>query len=207
MTRKLASLAALAGLGLIAGAPESARADLIGFNGLNGGNGAPFVTYSEGLFTVTPSDSDWSQGFFFGNPVPAIFTHSSTAFVDVTLTNPGPFTFAGVDLANGGSGSSTYTIEGLLGGSPVLTESGSLGVFSFTTIGSPNASQPLDTLRISIDRGTTSSLTIDNIRVTAALEAVVPEPSTAIVAVFGAMAFLAYGWSRHRREQRRLAAA
>ena len=27
----------------------------------------------------------------------------------------------------------------------------------------------------------------------------VPEPSTAIVAVFGAVAFLAYGWSRHRR--------
>jgi hypothetical protein len=36
---------------------------------------------------------------------------------------------------------------------------------------------------------------------------VVPEPSTAIVAAFGAVAFLAYGWSRHRREQRRQAAA
>jgi hypothetical protein len=199
MTRKLASLAALAGLGLIAGAPECARADLIGFNGLNGGNGSPFVTYTEGLFTVTPSDSDWSQGFFFGNPVPAIFTHSSTAFVDVTRTNPGPFTFAGVDLANGGSGVSTYTIEGFLGGSLVETTSGSLGVFTFTTIGSPDPSQPIDTLRISIDRGTTSSLTIDNIQVTAASEAVVPEPSTAIVAVFGAVAFLAYGWTARPR--------
>jgi hypothetical protein len=37
--------------------------------------------------------------------------------------------------------------------------------------------------------------------------AVVPEPSTAIVAVFGAVAFVAYGWSRHRRAQRRQAAA
>ena len=36
---------------------------------------------------------------------------------------------------------------------------------------------------------------------------VVPEPSTAIVAVFGAVAFLAYGWSRHRRAQLRQAAA
>jgi hypothetical protein len=36
---------------------------------------------------------------------------------------------------------------------------------------------------------------------------VVPESSTAILAVFGAVAFLAYGWSRHRREQRRQAAA
>ena len=35
----------------------------------------------------------------------------------------------------------------------------------------------------------------------------VPEPSTAIVAVFGTVAFIAYGWSRHRRAQRRQAAA
>jgi hypothetical protein len=37
--------------------------------------------------------------------------------------------------------------------------------------------------------------------------AIVPEPSTAIVAAFGAVAFAAYGWSRHRREERRQAAA
>jgi hypothetical protein len=36
--------------------------------------------------------------------------------------------------------------------------------------------------------------------------ATVPEPPTAIVAVFGAVAFLAYGWSRHHRAQRRQAA-
>jgi hypothetical protein len=35
----------------------------------------------------------------------------------------------------------------------------------------------------------------------------VPEPSTAILAVCGAVAFIAYGWSRRRRDQRRLAAA
>jgi hypothetical protein len=34
----------------------------------------------------------------------------------------------------------------------------------------------------------------------------VPEPSTAIVAVCGTVAFIAYGWSRHRRAQRRQAA-
>jgi hypothetical protein len=37
--------------------------------------------------------------------------------------------------------------------------------------------------------------------------ATVPEPSTALAAVFGAVAFVAYGWSRHRRAQRRPAAA
>jgi hypothetical protein len=36
--------------------------------------------------------------------------------------------------------------------------------------------------------------------------AAVPERSTAVVAVFGAVAFLAYGWSRHRRARRRQAA-
>jgi hypothetical protein len=35
----------------------------------------------------------------------------------------------------------------------------------------------------------------------------VPEPSTAIAAAFGAVAFLAYGWSRYRRDHRRQAAA
>jgi hypothetical protein len=35
----------------------------------------------------------------------------------------------------------------------------------------------------------------------------VPEPSTAVVATFGAVALGAYGWSRHRRAQRRPAAA
>ena len=35
----------------------------------------------------------------------------------------------------------------------------------------------------------------------------VPEPSTAIVAALGAVAFIACGWSRHRRDQRRQAAA
>jgi hypothetical protein len=34
----------------------------------------------------------------------------------------------------------------------------------------------------------------------------VPEPSTAIVAAFGAVAFIAYGSSRHRRDQRQPAA-
>jgi hypothetical protein len=36
---------------------------------------------------------------------------------------------------------------------------------------------------------------------------VVPEPSTAMVAGIGAVAFIAYGCSRHRRAQRRQAAA
>jgi hypothetical protein len=37
--------------------------------------------------------------------------------------------------------------------------------------------------------------------------AAVPEPSTAILAAFGSVTFITYGWSRHRRAQRRQAAA
>jgi hypothetical protein len=36
---------------------------------------------------------------------------------------------------------------------------------------------------------------------------VVPEPSSAVSAVIGAVAFIAYGWSRHRRAQRHETAA
>ena len=36
---------------------------------------------------------------------------------------------------------------------------------------------------------------------------VVAEPSTLVLGAIGAVAFVAYGWSRHRREQRRQAAA
>jgi hypothetical protein len=47
----------------------------------------------------------------------------------------------------------------------------------------------------------------DSLTVQIGPAAAVPEPSTALVAVFGAVAFIAYGWSRHRRAQRRQAAA
>src|SRR5262249_32172387 len=43
--------------------------------------------------------------------------------------------------------------------------------------------------------------------VIASTAATVPEPSTAVVAVLGAVTFLACGWSRHHRAQRRQAAA
>jgi hypothetical protein len=43
--------------------------------------------------------------------------------------------------------------------------------------------------------------------ITGATISSVPEPSSAVLAAIGAVAILAYGWSRHRREQRRQAAA
>jgi PEP-CTERM motif len=46
----------------------------------------------------------------------------------------------------------------------------------------------------------------DSLALQVGTAAAVPEPSTAILSLFG-VAFVAYGWSRHRREQRRQAAA
>jgi hypothetical protein len=45
------------------------------------------------------------------------------------------------------------------------------------------------------------------IAVSAPSTTAVPESSTAILAVFFAVAFVAYGWSRYRRAQRQQAAA
>ena len=44
---------------------------------------------------------------------------------------------------------------------------------------------------------------VGEFQLTLATETAIPEPSTAIAAMFGAVAFIAYGWSRHRREHRR----
>ena len=55
--------------------------------------------------------------------------------------------------------------------------------------------------------GITEDSDLGHWSITAHTTTSVPEPSTAVVAVIGAVAFIAYGWSRHRREQRRQAAA
>jgi hypothetical protein len=54
--------------------------------------------------------------------------------------------------------------------------------------------------------GDTSLSTTFDIATTTTVTAV-PEPSTAVAAVFGAVSCLAYGRSRHRRAQRRQSAA
>jgi hypothetical protein len=48
---------------------------------------------------------------------------------------------------------------------------------------------------------------VSEFQLTPVTPASVPEPSTAIVAVFGAAALVTYGWSRRRREERRQGAA
>jgi hypothetical protein len=117
-------------------------------------------------------------------------------------------------------GSESFTVNNVLGSG-----------IGFVTFGATTASPPFDEVELIIPvSGTTvaDSNLIDytggplstftyflpdgaplpptDLLVSGSLSAV-PEPSTAIVAAFGAVAFMAYGWSRHRREQRRQAAA
>jgi hypothetical protein len=159
--KKMSFLTVLA-LSVLSG---TTRADVVTFNGLVGANGAPFSTYTEGIFTVTPTLGAWQEAHAFGNPVPDIFSGSTSAAVEVTRSPGGQFTFTSVDLGNANSiGFPTYSIQGFLGASMVLSTSGSLPASAgFVMIGSPNTSQALDRLDITMNRGTTSTYNIDNI--------------------------------------------
>jgi hypothetical protein len=50
------------------------------------------------------------------------------------------------------------------------------------------------------------AIALDDVSLVPAISSAVPEPTTAVVASFGAVAFLAHGWCRYRRIKRRHAA-
>jgi hypothetical protein len=85
----------------------------------------------------------------------------------------------------------------------------------FTPLGSasPTVGASIDSnhswtdIGVATDRSLEHLYGISQVLTVPGASAIVPEPSTAVVAVFGAVAFVAYGWSRHRREQRQQAAA
>lgn len=137
-------------------------------------------------------------------------TSEGTVNVYSGLTGPDEFGTYGYFLASSGSGDN-------FGISPI--EYGFPSLYVPTTYVSGTALSATDTYSgqslasLGLTLGTytwtwgtgmnTDSLTV---QIGPAATAVL-EPSTAVVAVFGAVAFLAYGWSRHRREQPRQAAA
>ncbi len=187
--------ACIALLGLVLGSGIS-QAAFIDFNGLPGNNGDPFTSFSEAGFNVAASSGNFQVGKAFGNPTPSIFSGSQTSSVDVTEIGPGTFTFSQVDLGNAGGGVPSYTIQGFLNNALVLSTSGSLTApFTFTTVSSPNSNQQLSLLRISFNRGTTSSYNIDNIGVNVA----VPEPSS--LALLGIAGTMALGYRLRRRQK------
>jgi hypothetical protein len=184
--RRLSCLAAFV---LVLGSGvSSSSAGIITFSGLVGGNGDSFTTYTEGGFRVAVNSGTWSEAHLFGNPVPDIFGSSNTGIIDVTEVPSGTFTFSRVDLADALNGGTTYTIQGLLSNAVVFSASGTLSTGSFVTIASPNSGQPIDLLRIIMNRSA-ATYNIDNIAV---FPTAVPEPATIALLAIG-LAGISFG--------------
>jgi hypothetical protein len=115
----------------------------------------------------------------------------------------GPGTFVLPTAASGdhfgldGNNGRLVTPQGYISGTQLM----GTATFSGTTIST-----------LGLNKGTYvytwgSGSAADSLTVRIGTVSAVPEPSTAIAAVFGAVAFVGYGWSRRRRDQRRQAAA
>ena len=115
---------------------------------------------------------------------------------DVDLTGGSKIALSGGVTANNiifnvlGSGHTVSVSNGASAAGTFLDLSGSISLSSSLT-GSFLSEQ-----NITLSNGATLNAQPFTPALTAA-----PEPSTAIVAAIGAGAFLAYGWSRHRRSQ------
>src|SRR5262245_61534152 len=165
--------------------PCLSHADTITFSGLTAPNLTPMPNpYIEGNFRVTPTSGSWFQAQLFGNPVPSIFGTSAIGVVDITSNSGDVFTFSQVDLGDAGFlGGTSFTVQGLLGGTTIFSTSGSLAGNMFTTILSPNPTATINSLRITMTMDV-DNYNIDNIQVTPGAF-VVPEPSSLVLLATG----------------------
>jgi len=126
-------------VGLAAISAQRAFADNIIFTSQTS-DGNPFVSDTEGGYTVVPTAGTWFQGDSYGNPVPSIFAgpigspgHSAISVTD----GGGNFLFGSIDYSSN-NGDSSYTILGKSGATVDYTETGTLpgvsGIFSFSTL-------------------------------------------------------------------------
>jgi len=163
-----------------------AKADVVTFSGLSGGNGTPFTTYTEGRFTVTPITDDWFQAEVYGNPLPSIFDGpvGSPGLATIRITGSADFTWQSIDYSSN-SGPSIYNIEGLLDGVPQFDETGTLKAqfapFGFTTLGGVHSGTLIDTLDITVNPNIVgvpppTSINLDNIVLSP-----VPEPGSLVL--------------------------
>jgi hypothetical protein len=142
--------------------------------------GAPFTTYMESGFTVSPTLGTWFQGHLFGNPIPSIFAGpllGSPPNDAITVTEGGQrFTFSQLDLATANA-NTNYTFTGTLLGAPVFSVNDVVSPPQvFNTVLSGVSADVIDGLVITanIQAGGTST-NIDNIVVT---PVATPEPTT-----------------------------
>lgn len=166
---------------------SAANASVVTFETIGGFNGDPFASVTQDGVTINSVNGSWQKAYYVGSPIPAIFTFSSTASIEV-LTG-GLFNFVSFDLGTGGQSNPAYEYHGFLNDVEVLSGSGSPGGVDFTTILSSDASIALDRLLI-VTTLTSSSANLDNIVVNAAVSAAVavPEPATIALLALGLLA-------------------
>jgi hypothetical protein len=107
-------------------------------------------------------------------------------------------------------GNQTYTAGGpppnppTTPGPPPTASTGVVGLGDSST-GAFTATNPYTLIEVlTIDFTSAGTVTLSS---TSSSQFIVPEPSSISLAGLGALGFLAYGWSRHRRDQRQQAAA
>jgi hypothetical protein len=164
---------------LIILAATVASAGVVTFDTLPGPNSTLFTTVTEDGITVNSLSGTWNQAFFVGNPVPALYTYSTSASLEV-LTG-GTFTFTSVDFGTGGSLGPAYQVIGYLASVEVLNFSGAAVDDIFHTISNSNPGVVLDRLVIATTLQSTSA-NVDNIVVDSAE---IPEPATFALVALG----------------------
>ncbi len=192
-TRKLCFLFILAALAMTL-STSVARADVITFSGLSGGNNTPFTTYTEGSFTVTPTFGSWFQDdTLYGNPAPSIYAGpiGSPVSAEILVTGTGDFTWSSVDYSSN-NGIALIQVIGELGGVVQFSEADFVAAslppgFGFSTLNATgtDSSAVIDSLYIAVAPAipnggpltpTTTSINLDNINLSP-----IPEPGSLLL--------------------------
>jgi hypothetical protein len=174
--------------------PNAAGAAAINFDGLTAW--APFTSYTEYGFTVSPVSGNWIV-IPDGNPGPSIaFSTPPTSTAEIAVTDSGEtFLFNSIDLY----ASITpipYTFTGLLHGNEVFTTSNTEpNTFGdFVTVSNPYSSAVIDALQVTLTSPLAYNATgLDNIDV---IRSTVPESSTWAMLLLG---FAGLGFAGYRR--------
>ena len=196
-----------------------------GQNTESGASGSGSLVRSDGTASGVTLSYSTPNGFFDASGGGALFdgtpyANLMTAYLFADnhgVSGPGTVSFAGLtpgdsyqlslySAANSAGRITDFTLSD--GQMQSVTPSGSATFAKgntyadFTTTANSQGGLSITITTGNADEGDLNGIQLQDLGPTA-----VPEPSTAIVAAFGAVAFLAYGWSRHRRAQRRQAAA